>query len=170
MSYLVVCPLSQLEKTIQLHRPHEMITLMSPGAVLARPSEIAPENHYSLTFNDITEPREGYIPPVAADILTIVKIAEHWDQKHPLLIHCQMGISRSTAAAFITACSLLPKNDELQLALLLRKLSPSATPNKLMIALADNILNRDGRMIKAIESIGRGADAFEGTPFKLPII
>lgn len=169
MSYLVVCPLSQLEKTIQLHRPHEMITLMSPGAVLARPSEIAPENHYSLTFNDITEPREGYIPPVAADILTIVKIAEHWHQKHPLLIHCQMGISRSTAAAFITACSLLPKNDELRLALLLRKLSPSATPNKLMIALADNILNRDGRMIKAIESIGRGADAFEGTPFELPI-
>lgn len=170
MSYLVVCPLSQLEKTIQLHRPHEMITLMSPGAVLARPSEIAPENHYFLTFNDITEPREGYIPPVAADILTIIKIAERWDQKHPLLIHCQMGISRSTAAAFITACSLLPKNDELRLALLLRKLSPSATPNKLMIALADNILNRDGRMIKAIESIGRGADAFEGTPFKLPII
>ena len=170
MSYLVVCPLSQLEKTIQLHRPHEMITLMSPGAVLARPSEIAPENHYSLTFNDITEPREGYIPPVAADILTIIKIAERWDQKHPLLIHCQMGISRSTAAAFITACSLLPKNDELRLALLLRKLSPSATPNKLMIALADNILNRDGRMIKAIESIGRGADAFEGTPFKLPIV
>ncbi len=170
MSYLVVCPLSQLEKTIQLHRPHEMITLMSPGAVLARPSEIVPENHYFLTFNDITEPREGYIPPVAADILTIIKIAERWDQKHPLLIHCQMGISRSTAAAFITACSLLPKNDELRLALLLRKLSPSATPNKLMIALADNILNRDGRMIKAIESIGRGADAFEGTPFKLPII
>lgn len=169
MSYLVVCPLSQLEKTIQLHRPHEMITLMSPGAVLARPSEIVPENHYFLTFNDITEPREGYIPPVAADILTIIKIAERWDQKHPLLIHCQMGISRSTAAAFITACSLLPKNDELQLALLLRKLSPSATPNKLMIALADNILNRDGRMIKAIESIGRGADAFEGTPFELPI-
>ena len=170
MSYLVVCPLSQLEKTIQLHRPHEMITLMSPGAVLARPSEIVPENHYFLTFNDITEPREGYIPPVAADILTIIKIAERWDQKHPLLIHCQMGISRSTAAAFITACSLLPKNDELRLALLLRKLSPSATPNKLMIALADNILNRDGRMIKAIESISRGADAFEGTPFELPIV
>ncbi len=170
MSYLVVCPLSQLEKTIQLHRPREMITLMSPGAVLARPSTISPENHYSLTFNDITEPREGYIPPVAADILTIIKIAEHWEQKHPLLIHCQMGISRSTAAAFITACSLLPKKDELQLALLLRKLSPSATPNKLMIALADNILNCNGRMIKAIESIGRGADAFEGTPFALPIV
>jgi len=36
-----------------------------------------------------------------------------------------------------------------------------------LISLADMILGRDGRMIDAIAEIGRGADAFEGTPFAL---
>jgi hypothetical protein len=31
------------------------------------------------------------------------------------------------------------------------------------------LLQRDGRMITAIEAIGRGADAFEGVPFELGI-
>ena len=34
-------------------------------------------------------------------------------------------------------------------------------------SLADEVLGRNGRMVKAIEGIGRGADAFEGTPFVL---
>ena len=33
----------------------------------------------------------------------------------------------------------------------------------------DQILKRQGRMVSAIQSIGRGADAFEGTPFHLPL-
>jgi predicted protein tyrosine phosphatase len=34
---------------------------------------------------------------------------------------------------------------------------------------ADTLLGRNGRMIAAIKGIGRGADAFEGTPFALEI-
>ena len=37
----------------------------------------------------------------------------------------------------------------------------------LIVSLADEVLGRNGRMVKAIEKIGRGADAFEGTPFVL---
>jgi predicted protein tyrosine phosphatase len=57
--------------------------------------------------------------------------------------------------------------DEEELALELRRASPSATPNRLIVSLADDILGRQGRMVKAVEKIGRGADAFEGTPFIL---
>ena len=31
------------------------------------------------------------------------------------------------------------------------------------------LLGRDGRMVAAIKAIGRGADAFEGTPFALKL-
>ena len=51
----------------------------------------------------------------------------------------------------------------------MRWLSPSATPNIRLVTLADAMLGRQGRMIEAIEAIGRGADAFEGVPFALPI-
>jgi predicted protein tyrosine phosphatase len=59
--------------------------------------------------------------------------------------------------------------DEEELAQALRWLSPSATPNPRLIGVADNILGRDGRMVAAIKAIGRGADAFEGTPFIMEI-
>ena len=36
-------------------------------------------------------------------------------------------------------------------------------------ALADEVLGRNGRMVEAVRSIGRGADAFEGTPFSLSV-
>jgi predicted protein tyrosine phosphatase len=51
----------------------------------------------------------------------------------------------------------------------LRHAAPSATPNLKLVATADAILGRKGRMIAAIESIGRGADAFEGTPFEMKL-
>ncbi|MNY74902.1 hypothetical protein D3C86_2140350 [compost metagenome] len=51
----------------------------------------------------------------------------------------------------------------------LRAAAPSATPNARLVALADATLDRRGRMIRAIERIGRGADAFEGAPFAMPL-
>ena len=59
------------------------------------------------------------------------------------------------------------RRDEEQIATELRAAAPSATPNARLVAIADDILGRDGRMRGAIERIGRGADAFEGTPFSL---
>ena len=63
----------------------------------------------------------------------------------------------------------MPEQDEARLAMQLRRLSPSATPNIRLIALADQLLARQGRMETAIRTIGRGADAFEGEVFSLPI-
>jgi predicted protein tyrosine phosphatase len=86
-----------------------------------------------------------------------------------MVVHCYAGVSRSTASAYIIATALSPKRDEMELAKTLRFLSPTATPNPRLIAVADMLLQRDGRMITAIEAIGRGADAFEGIPFELGI-
>ena len=90
-------------------------------------------------------------------------------RESPLVLHCWAGISRSTAAAYIAACALAPDRDEAALALVLREASPSATPNARFIALADDILGRQGRMVDAIRAIGRGAEAMEGTPFMLQL-
>ena len=81
----------------------------------------------------------------------------------------KIGVSRSTAAAYTVAAALAPKRDEVELAATLRRLSPSATPNIRIVTIADRLLGRDGRMVRAIESIGRGADAYEGEPFRLAI-
>jgi hypothetical protein len=48
-------------------------------------------------------------------------------------------------------------------------MSPTATPNRRLVALADRRLGREGRMAAAIAAIGRGADCFEGAPFALEL-
>jgi len=81
-----------------------------------------------------------------------------------------MGISRSTAAAFIIACALKPSCGRKLLAVRLREQAPSATPNTRLVSLADELLSRKGRMNNAIQQIGRGCDACEGSPFILDFL
>ena len=121
------------------------------------------------TGNDIVEPTEGMVPASVADVARFVDFVTSWDRERPMVVHCWAGISRSTAGAFVAACALRPNDDEAEIAAELRRRSPSATPNRRIVALADRLLNRDGRMEAAIAAIGRGADAFEGAPFEMPI-
>jgi predicted protein tyrosine phosphatase len=84
-------------------------------------------------------------------------------------VHCYAGVSRSTAAALITTCALDPTRDEQAVADLIRARSPTATPNLRLVAVADALLKRQGRMVAAAERIGRGADCYEGVPFRIEI-
>lgn len=120
-------------------------------------------------MNDIDSASEGLVAPDITHVESLIAFARDWDWARPLAIHCYAGISRSTAAAFIVAAALAPKRDEAELATKLRKLSPSATPNPRLVRHADMLLDRRGRMVTAIAAIGRGADAYEGTPFALPL-
>ena len=54
-----------------------------------------------------------------------------------------------------------------RIAVRLREASPTAYPNRLMIRLADAALGRDGRMVHAVEAIGRGVPAGEAEPFSI---
>jgi predicted protein tyrosine phosphatase len=126
-------------------------------------------DHLRLTFHDIAAPAPGLEPPQKRDMTALLEFLRGWDKSSPMIIHCWAGISRSTAAGYIASCLLKPDADEIHLAQQLREASPSATPNPMLIALADEALQRGGRMRRAIADIGRGADAFEGTPFKIAI-
>ncbi len=159
---LAVCPLSRLDAHLAAHAPSHVVSLLSPTA---QAPDIADVERLRLAFHDIAEPREGLIAPSAATISDLLAFAGAWDGARPLLLHCYAGVSRSTAAAFILACHFAPGRDEAELAHALRSLSPSATPNPLMVYLADAALGREGRMIAAVQAIGRGAEAFEGEAF-----
>jgi predicted protein tyrosine phosphatase len=169
MPRIHVCSLSQLEQTVEVSGARQLITLINDQTPVARPARIEPDDHLFLAFNDITEPIEGLTPPAVHHVRNLLEFVYAWDRAAPLVVHCWAGISRSTAAAFIALCALDPERPEQAIATLLRRRSPSATPNGRMVAMADDLLDRDGRMIAAIETIGRGKSAFEGEPFFLEI-
>jgi predicted protein tyrosine phosphatase len=85
------------------------------------------------------------------------------------VVHCYAGISRSTAAAFTAACALNPQRDEMQIAQAIRTASGTAQPNAAIVSIADRLLKRKGRMIRAIEALGPAQFAEEGIPFRLDL-
>ena len=160
-----VCPLSQLEATVAATGARRIVTLINVATAVARPAAIAEVDHLLLGVSDIAEPMDGHVVPAEEHVDRLIAFAQTWDRATPLVIHCWAGVSRSTAAAYVVACALDPARDEAEAALALRAASPTATPNPRIVALADQKLGREGRMIAAIAAIGRGADCYEGTPF-----
>lgn len=167
---IYVAPLSLVEATVTHARVSHLVTLINGELPVATPTSIGPERHLRLSMNDICEPQDGLVLPCEAHVDDLVRFALDWDRKAPLLIHCWAGISRSTAAAFISLCALNPGADELALARALRHASPTAYPNRRLVAIADRTLGRSGRMNRAVEQIGRGRLAEEADVFALPAL
>jgi len=69
--------------------------------------------------------------------------------KGRLLVHCQAGISRSSAAAVIILATTLGAGEAMHIAAHLRRLYPQCRPNRLMLQLADDVLSTGGVLQQA---------------------
>ena len=164
MSRILVCPAQHAAELSVEHRPSHVVALASPGAPA---TDVAAAALLRLCFHDIAEPRGGLREATRADIAALIAFGQGWDGTAPLLVHCQMGVSRSTAAALVLAASARPGLPEAAIAAALRRAAPCATPNPLMTGLADDLLGRDGRLIAAVLAIGRGADH---VPYRVAVL
>jgi predicted protein tyrosine phosphatase len=169
MPRIHVCSLALIGQTVERTGARTLVTLLNPDTAVVRPTAIALERHLYIGIADIIEETPGHVLAADSHVRELIEFVMTWDREAPLLIHCFAGVSRSTAAAYIAACALAPHRDEAEIALALRAASPTATPNGHLVALADAALGREGRMSRAIESIGRGQECFEGIPFALEI-
>jgi predicted protein tyrosine phosphatase len=164
-----VCPLSKLAETVRVTGAQSVVTLIDEGTPVSRSAGIAAGKHLVVVLSDIVVELEGHTLPAKSHVEKLLAFVRRWDQTAPLLIHCFAGVSRSTAAAFIAACALRPHRNEAEIAQAVRANSPTATPNARLVAIADAILERNGRMVAAVEKIGRGCNCFEGAPFVLEL-
>jgi predicted protein tyrosine phosphatase len=165
-----VCSLAHLHETVKDTGARHIVSLIGDETRIELPVAVIPENHLWLRLHDISSPLDGYIVPEEEHVADLLDFVRRWDRRAPLVVHCYMGISRSTASAFVAVCALNPHRGEDNIAQALRAASPTATPNIRIVALADRLLGRGGRMVAAIETIGRGASiAGEATPFRLDL-
>ena len=162
---LIVSPLHRVPGLVSNLNADRVMGLLGPDT--EHPELGLPqERHLRMTFNDISTPMRDLVPPGREHVEEIIDFVESWDHSGYFIIHCWAGISRSTAAAFLTMCLLNPQEEEIDLAWELRNIAPSATPNRLIIEHADALMKRDGRMMSAIKAIGRGVEAWEGDVFE----
>ena len=82
------------------------------------------------------------------DVQDIIRLAEDLrTTTGKILIHCEAGVSRSTAAALIMyACWLGPGGEREAMRRVLAQ-RPIAIPNSRMVEIADKLLNRGGRLV-----------------------
>jgi len=164
-----VCSLARLHATVDETGARHVVSLMKDVELVRRPAAIVDDNHLLLRMDDISIPLDGYTAPAEEHVAALVRFMRNWDRKTPVVMHCYAGISRSTAGAFVSVCALNPDRDEAELAAELRRRSPTATPNIRIVSLADRMLDRNGRMVGAIESIGPGMAAYASEPFRLDL-
>jgi len=169
MPTIHVCSLTRLRETVTVADASHVLSLVNVGTPVDCPPSVHPDRHLYVGVSDVIAPTEGMVLPDVEHVQQLLGFVDGWNRERPMVIHCFAGISRSTAAAFIAVCRLTPSRPESEIARLIRSRSPTAWPNPLLVELADTILGREGRMIRAIEDIGSGNGAFEAEPFSIPV-
>lgn len=164
---LHVCSLAAVQVEAARLEPKHLISILDPGWRVDTPPCVAPDDHWMFEFHDISDPIPEHVPPEEADIVRLLSFGEAWAGASRTLIHCHAGISRSTAAAFILMCQL-NHGREAEAAQTLRRNGRHAWPNRRMVAFADVLLGREGRMVAAVAAMSMPDLASEGSPITLP--
>ncbi|PPQ36603.1 Predicted protein tyrosine phosphatase [Rhodoblastus acidophilus] len=166
---IIVSALRHIERLVAERTFTRSLSLLAPWQTVIFDDGILPRDRLILAFNDITAPQPGCVVPDEALVGAIVDFGRACRADDHVLAHCWMGVSRSPAAAYIIACARAP-GEEKAIADALRRRAPTATPNRLLVSLADELLARGGKMVDAIDAIGRGCE-FDGDapPFALPL-
>ena len=164
-----VCSLAALPDTVRATGASHVLTVMANVDQVQRPASVLEANHLRVSMDDITEQMDGFLAPSDQHIQMVLNFVRSWDRSAPMVVHCYAGISRSTASAFAAACALNPHRDEMSIARQIRAASPIASPNRLIVSLADKALGRDGRMLRALDEMGPGNLLVEGRPFRVDL-
>lgn len=152
---ITICAEAEVRELIDGHS--HVLSITDPGSVAVIPGA-ADTRVLRLQFHDV-DGRPGDlgwlallalglrpVPPSAAHVRAILAFADGLAAGQRILIHCRAGVSRSTAAAAIIGCRRMPGR-EAEVFDHVRRIRPQALPNRLMIEIADRLLQADGRMI-----------------------
>jgi predicted protein tyrosine phosphatase len=159
ISVLTICGLEELD----LHSRRSVTHVLS----ILDPEWPDPESFLSydphhrtiLRFHDSIEPGPNVVLPEAGHVEAILAFgralghdAKTRDEGH-LLVHCHAGISRSTAAMAMLLAQVHPDEDDERIFARLQEIRPQAWPNSRMIAFADEMLSRGGRMTEELRRL-----------------
>jgi predicted protein tyrosine phosphatase len=165
-----ICNLQEFEEHARVLGPSHLASLVSAQEQPPTPRGMPIERHLKLVVHDISAPLPGYILAGEEHIDRLSAFLTAWQpDAGALLIHCMAGISRSTAAALI-ALVIKAQGREMEAARHLRQAAPHAHPNRRLIALADQRLGCQGRLIAAREAMGPPRLAFSGPLVSLPLL
>jgi predicted protein tyrosine phosphatase len=155
-SLLTICGLEELDHHSSRGVTH-VLSILDPQ--WPEPSAFAaydPHHRTTLHFHDVVEPGPDVVLPEREHVEAILEFGtgmatEASLNRDPhLLVHCHMGVSRSTAAMAILMAHLNRSESEEAIFARLLELRPQAWPNSRMIDFADDLLDRKGRLLASL--------------------
>lgn len=151
---LTICGLSELP-TFTASGVTHVLSLLDPQAPeMTLFKSFGPIHRKEIRFDDIVSLENGYHAPEEHHVTGILEFGEELRRQGKkvlhLLVHCHMGISRSTAAMAIILSQLRPGEEESAFLELFR-IRPRAWPNSRLIQMADRLLDRRGTLVDALK-------------------
>ena len=163
---IIVTSLKDFSNVCESVNPSHLISVIDPGFEPKTPSNI--KKHLKLGFDDIVEIKDdnfihrnnnsiiksgsdcNQVLPNKKHIKKIIDFVSTWDQKHPMLIHCWCGVSRSMATAIFVLCKINPNNIDSNVKYM-RYIAPHANPNRLMVSMFEEYLGIPGKINEALK-------------------
>lgn len=130
--------------------------------------------HEFFCFDDVTSPDAlltaslaGYQAPTDDDIQRLLDAAPTLLEAEFVYCHCEAGISRSTAAAYILHCIDQGPGFEEESLFEVLLLNRDARPSLLMVTIADRLLGREGAMVDGLRKIQEFRNEISGSTYHI---
>ena len=113
-------------------------------------------DHELIRFDDVVAEYPGFEACTSAHIEQLLAFGGRVRTRPDahVLVHCHAGVSRSTAAAAILMAQFRPGDEEAAFLKLL-ELRKHGWPNTRMVEFADELLGRDGAMLRGLDAYRR---------------
>src|SRR5439155_3265952 len=146
---ITICGIPELDEHCAAGVTHVLSILgpdwPDPEAFAAFP----PHRRLTLRFHDIIEPDPDRVAPSRYDVERLLSFGRelHAATNSHLLVHCQAGVSRSTAATALILAQAYPERPASAALDAVVQLRPRAWPNLRIIELGDELLGRGGEIV-----------------------
>lgn len=152
-----VCGISELPSHAQAGVTHVLSILdpddAAPDCFMSYPAH----DRLDLRFHDIIAPEPGLVAPERAHVEALLAFGRAVNATYGahLLVHCHMGVSRSTAAMAALLAQSHPEAAAEAVFEHVARIRPQAWPNSRIIAHADALLDRNGHLLDSLASLYR---------------
>ena len=155
---MTICGIEELAEYSDVRVSH-VLSILDPAAPEPAAFERYGEHaRLELRFHDIIEERvPGYESPQPHHIDALLAFGREIGaggsrRDLHILVHCHMGISRSTAASALLLTQAEPEWPADRVVAEVARIRPKAWPNLRMIEIGDRMLGRDGELVRAVRA------------------